>query len=183
MDALGHDLLAIASVAGRICVGLVFVLAATQKARHWRILSGVIANYRLLPRMLVIPAAALLPPLEMVLGLLLLAGFAQDWVVPAATLLLALFAAAVAVNLRRGRAHIDCGCGQSFLKQTLSWTLVMRNAVLAALLLPSPVMTGPMTLSAALTGVSAGLAFFLLYLLLNALLALPRPDARGHYFA
>jgi hypothetical protein len=183
MDALGHDLLAAASIAGRICVGLVLVLAATQKAQHWRILSGVIANYRLLPSTLVIPAAALLPPLEMALGLLLLAGFAQGWAALAATLLLALFAAAMAVNLRRGRAHIDCGCGQSFLKQTLSWTLVMRNAVLAALLLPSLAMTGPMTMSAALTGIGAGLAFFLLYLLLNALSALPRPDARGHYFS
>jgi len=183
MDALGHDLLAIASVAGRICVGLVFVLAATQKARHWRILSGVIANYRLLPRILVIPAAALLPPLEMALGLLLLAGFAQDWVVPAATLLLALFAAAMAANLRRGRAHIDCGCGQSFLAQTLSWALVARNAVLTALLLPSLAVAGPMILSATLAGIGAGLAFFLLYLLLNVLSALPRPEVRGHRFA
>jgi hypothetical protein len=183
MDALGHDLLAIASEAGRVCVGLVFVLAAAQKAQHWRIFSGVIANYRLLPRMLVIPAAALLPPLEMALGLLLLAGFARAWTGLAATLLLALFAAAMAVNLRRGRAHIDCGCGQSFLAQRLSWTLVGRNAALVALLLPSLAPVGPSTMPAALTGAGAGLAFFLLYLLLNALSALPRPDARGHYFA
>jgi hypothetical protein len=69
------------------------------------------------------------------------------------------------------------------LAQTLSWTLVARNAVLAALLLPSLVPAGPMTLSAALTGAGAGLAFFLLYLLLNALAALPRPEARRHRFA
>jgi hypothetical protein len=42
---------------------------------------------------------------------------------------------------------------------------------------------GSLTLSASLTGVGAGLAFFLLYLLLNALAALPRPEARGHRFA
>ena len=41
--------------------------------------------------------------------------------------LLALFAAAMAINIRRGRDHIDCGCGQSFLRQTLSWMLVARN--------------------------------------------------------
>jgi hypothetical protein len=35
-----------------------------------------------------------------------------------------------------------------------------------------------MTLSAALTGVCAGLVFFLLYLLLNTISALPRPDRR-----
>ena len=183
MDAMGDQFLAAASVAGRVCVGLVFLLAAAQKAGHWRILSGVIANYRLLPRQMVAPAAALLPPLEFILGALLLSGLAQNWTALTAIGLLALFAAAMAVNLRRGRSAIDCGCGQSFLAQTLSWTLVARNAVLAALLLPSLVLTGPTALSSALTGAGAGLAFFLLYLLFNALAALPRPEARGHRFA
>ncbi|HWX88750.1 MAG TPA: MauE/DoxX family redox-associated membrane protein [Rhizomicrobium sp.] len=181
--ALGPELLAILSQAGRVCVGLVFLLAATQKAQHWRIFFGVIANYRLLPRVMVAPAAALLPPLEMIVGLLLLSAMVMPWGELAAVLLLALFAAAMAINLRRGHAHIDCGCGQSFLAQTLSWTLVARNAVLAALLLPSLAPIGPLTMPAALTGVGAGLAFFLLYLLFNALSALPRPDARGHRFA
>jgi hypothetical protein len=181
--AVGHQLLATLSEAGRVCVGLVFLLAATQKTQHWRIFFGVIANYRLLPRLLVVPAAGLLPPLEMIVGMLLLSAMVVPWAELAATLLLALFAGAMAVNIRRGRATIDCGCGQSFLKQTLSWTLVARNAVLAALLLPSLVPIGPLPMSAALTGAGAGLAFFLLYLLLNVLSALPRPEVRGHRFA
>lgn len=178
MEAMGHELLAALSVSGRVCVGLVFLLAAAQKASHWRILPGVIANYRLLPRAIVVPAAALLPPLEMIVGLLLLSAMAMSWTLLASIILLGLFAAAMAINLRRGRADIDCGCGQSFLKQTLSWTLVWRNAGLATLLLPSLTGTGPMTLSAALTGVCAELVFFLLYLLLNTISALPRPDRR-----
>jgi hypothetical protein len=181
--AVGSELLATLSEAGRVCVGLVFVLAAVQKASHWKILSGVIANYRLLPRVLVTPAAALLVPLEMAVGLLLLSAQAMPWTLLAAGLLLALFAAAMAINLRRGRAHIDCGCGHSVLKQTLSWTLVARNAVLAALLLPSLAPMGPVSMSAALTGAGAGLAFFLLYLLFNTISALPRPEMRGHRFA
>jgi Methylamine utilisation protein MauE len=183
MGAMEHEFLASLSVAGRVCVGLVFVLAAAQKAQHWRILPGVISNYRLLTRGMIVPFAALLPPLELTVGVLLLCAWAMPASLLAAALLLAVFAAAMAINLRRGRSGIDCGCGQSFLKQTLSWTLVARNAVLAALLLPSLAMTGPTTMSTALTGVGAGLAFFLLYLLLNALSALPRPEARGHYFA
>jgi Methylamine utilisation protein MauE len=183
MDALGHELAAILSVAGRTCVGLVFLLAATQKSRHWKILFGVIANYRLLPRVSVAPAAVLLPPLEMFVAILLLAAQAMPWAEFAAIGLLALFAAAMAVNIRRGRGDIDCGCGQSFLKQTLSWSLVARNAVLCALLLPSLILTGPMSMSAALTGVGAGLGFFLLYLLLNTLSALPRPQTPSPRFA
>jgi hypothetical protein len=182
MDAMGHELLATLSVAGRVCVGLVFLLAAAQKASHWRILSGVISNYRLLPRMAVVPAAALLPPLEMIVGVLLLSAMAMPWAALASIALLAVFAAAMAINLRRGRSAIDCGCGQSFLAQRLSWTLVARNAVLAGLLLPSLAVRGPMTLSAALTGVGAGLAFFLLYFLFNAISALPRPPG-VHRFA
>ena len=41
----------------------------------------------------------------------------------------------MAINLARGRRNIDCGCFQSALKQRLSWVLVARNVVLAALLL------------------------------------------------
>ena len=90
----------------------------------------------------------------------------------------------MAINLHRGRAHIDCGCGQSFLKQTLNWTLVARNVVLAALLLPSLAPIGPLSLSAVLTGVWAALGFFLLYLVAqHPFQALPRPEPRGHRFA
>ena len=47
-------------------------------------------------------------------------------------ILLLLFAAAMAVNLRRGRADIDCGCALGLLKERISWPLVARNLVLAA---------------------------------------------------
>ena len=183
MDAMGEQFLAAASVAGRVCVGLVFLLAAAQKASHWRILSGVIANYRLLPRQMVAPAASLLPPVEMIAAILLLSALVMPWAALASIALLAVFAAAMALNLLRGRGAIDCGCGQSFLAQRLAWTLVARNAVLAALLLPSLVLTGPVSLSTLLTGAGAGLAFFLLYLLFNTISALPRPEVRGHRFA
>lgn len=183
MDAMGHALFGILSVAGRTCVGLVFLLAATQKSQHWKILSGVIANYRLLPRWMVWPAAALLPPVEMGVAILLLSAQLLPWAEAGAVALLLLFAAAMAINLARGRADIDCGCGQSFLKQTLSWSLVARNAALAAMLLPSFAVPGPSTMPAILTGVATGLAFFLLYLLFNTISALPRPERRGHRFA
>ena len=51
----------------------------------------------------------------------------------AATLmaLLVLFAAAMAINLGRGRSDIDCGCFIGVQKQRISWALVVRNLVLA----------------------------------------------------
>ena len=40
----------------------------------------------------------------------------------------------MAVNLLRGRDHISCGCGGASGEQTLSWALVVRNLVFAAVL-------------------------------------------------
>ncbi len=183
MGATLHDVLAAAAVAGRTCGGLVFLLAAVQKAQHWRILPGVIANYRLLPRWMNGPAAALLPPVEMVLAVLLLSALFNPWPSLAAMALLALFAAAMAINIRRGRDHIDCGCGESFLRQTLNWTLVARNGLLVVLLVPALATGGHMTMPMILTATAAGIGLFLLYLLLNVFAALPPADARGHRFA
>jgi hypothetical protein len=183
LTGLEQQLLAASSVAGRVCVGLVFILAATQKTQHWRVFSGVVANYRLLPRPLIGPVAALLPPTEMVLGILLLSAQFRAFGALTAILLLGLFAAAMAINLRRGRSEIDCGCGHSFLKQNLSWLLVGRNAGLVALLIPSLIFTKVTPMPLLLTGVAAGLGLFLLFLLLNVFSALPLVEARHHRFA
>jgi len=183
MAALLQELLAVASVAGRVCAGLVFILAATQKAQHWRIFSAVVANYRLLPGWAVAPVAILLPPVEMLVAVLLLSAQLRPFGALAGIALLGVFATAMAINLRRGRSSIDCGCGHAFLKQTLSWALVGRNAGLAGLLVPSLLFTKPMAMATALSGVATGLAFFMLYLLFNVFAALPPVDARRQRFA
>jgi hypothetical protein len=183
MAAMAHELFSAASFAGRTCVGLVFMLAAIQKAMHWRILPGVIANYRLVPQWAALPAAALLPPTEMVVAVLLLSAQLWPWPALAAMVLLLMFAAAMAINIKRGRGHIDCGCGATFLSQPLNWTLVARNGVLAALLVPALMMTSPMTVSLTLSAAAAGIGLFLLYLSFNILAALPLPGERGHRIA
>jgi hypothetical protein len=172
--ALWGDLLTVAAEAGRVSIGLVFLLAAAQKARAWRLLPGVIANYRLLPEWAVSPAAAVLPPLELLLAVGLLSAQAQSWPELVAIALLLLFAGAMAINIARGRTYIDCGCGQAFLAQHLSRPLVARNLALAMLLLPSLTPSAPVPMPALLSAVAAGLGFFLLYLLFNLLDALPR---------
>ena len=172
--ALWGALLTVVAEAGRVCVGLIFLLAAVQKSQHWRLLPGVVANYRLLPGWAVLPTAALLPPLELLLAICLISAQIEPWPELAAIALLMLFAAAMAINIARGRVHIDCGCGQAFLAQHLSRPLVARNLVLAALLLPSLLPSAPVPVPALLSAVAAGLGFFLLYLLFNLLDALPR---------
>ena len=43
--------------------------------------------------------------------------------------LMLVYAMAMAINLLRGRAWIDCGCGGG---ESLSWLLVARNGIFAA---------------------------------------------------
>lgn len=122
------------ALAIRVLVSLVFLTAAYGKLRHWTAFQGVVANYRLLPEALVTPVAYVLPPVEALLGTALPLGLGSPWPEAGAAALLMLFAVAMGINVARGRRHIDCGCFQSALKQTLSWTLVARNVALSLLL-------------------------------------------------
>ncbi len=122
-------------VAIRTLIALMFLSAALGKARHFVAFQGVLGNYRLLPQLLVVPAAIILPPLEAATAAGLLMGWAVAWPAVSAMILLTVFALAMGINILRGRRDIDCGCFQSALKQHLSWTLVVRNALLVLLLL------------------------------------------------
>jgi hypothetical protein len=157
--------------AAAVCVGLVFVMAGVSKLRHRRLLSGVIANYRLLPEGLVSPVSAVLPITELVIGIALIGG--ERILAPLlAMMLLLVFAAAMGINLARGRRKIDCGCGQSHLRQTLNWGLVVRNVLLAGLLPLRLAAQNTPTLPQIGIALAGGLSIFLIYLLFNALLAL-----------
>jgi hypothetical protein len=94
-----------------------------------------LGDYQLLPAALLRPAAVLIPVFEAVLGVTWLAGYEPRVVALLTAALLALYAAAIAINLWRGRVHISCGCGfggASGTDQQLSWWLVARNVLLGA---------------------------------------------------
>src|SRR5215467_857473 len=131
------DILFALGIMGRVCLGLVFLTAAIEKLRHGSVLEGVVANYRILPGGLVAPVSAALPWVELVLGATLLMLVPSIWPPAAGIALLCIFAWAMSVNLRRGRSHIDCGCHQAAMRQTLRWSLVARNFGLVLLLLPA----------------------------------------------
>jgi len=175
---MGGDLLSAAAIMGRVCLGLVFLTAAAHKLRHGAVFPAIVANYRILPRRLAAPVARILPWAELAVGLALVTRAAEPWPALAALLLLGAFAGAMAVNLRRGRAHIDCGCGQSALRQTLSWSLVGRNLGLALLAAPDLLAMSrlPAATAEVVVGSVAGAGAFVLYLLFNTLSALPAPN-------
>lgn len=163
--------MAITGRAAMIGIGLIFLFAGLSHWRHRALLPGVVANYRLLPYRLIGPAAMALPLVESATGLALLAGFGPLPVL-AAMLLLMLFAGAMAINILRGRGHIDCGCGHGALRHAIGWPLVARNLILAALLLPAIALPGPLAATDMASALAAGLAILLLSSLFQSLGAL-----------
>ena len=91
-------------------MALLLLAAAWHKWRARAEFSAVLAAYRLLPRRMLPLAAWLTPTLETAIAAGLLARATR----PAAALLgcalLLAYAGAIAVNLRRGRRDLDCGC-------------------------------------------------------------------------
>ncbi len=154
-------------------VAIVLLVGAWQKLRDVDSFLAALEDYDLLPAGLLMPLARLLPMLE------ILAGFAlviEPLRVVGAVLalgVLALVTGAVLVNLLRGRRHIGCGCGGVEDEQTLSWSLVGRNGLLAVLVAASAADPSVRTLTWLDTlSVAAGAAcLYGVYALANQLLA------------
>jgi uncharacterized membrane protein YphA (DoxX/SURF4 family) len=123
LDPLLHAVLVAALAA-------LWLHAGIAKLRDLARLEGVIADYRLLPDALVQPASRALPVIELAVAAGLVAAPAREAAALVSVVLLVVYAAAVAVNLRRGRTSIDCGCGDA--PRPIHTWLVGRNAVLAA---------------------------------------------------
>ena len=160
-----------------LVLAAIFGAAAVTKLRALDAFGGVVENYRLLPRGLVRPVALALPPVELAAALGLLVPATRPVAAAVVISLLLVFAAAMAVNLARGRRDIDCGCFVGLLRQRIGWALVARNLLLAAACgLPLVVADG--TAGRALTGldgftvVGATASLLLLYAAIGRLFGL-----------
>jgi len=114
---------------------LLLLLAAWHKVSARAAFRAALTEYRLLPPALLPLAAVLIPVCEAMLGCVWLAGYSSV-ASPLTALLLGAYAAAIAINLRRGRVHIGCGCGfggGGGNEPPLSWWLVVRNLLLVGL--------------------------------------------------
>ncbi len=159
----------------RVVLALIFVTAAVGQMRHWDAFLGVLQNYKLLPKWALAPAQRLLPLAEFTVGIGFIA--VPEVAAPIGSGLLLVFAAAMAVNLKRGRAYIDCGCHQTTLSQKLRWALVVRNCILAALAVVT-VMPRMLEAEVVIVGGAAGLVLFITYLAMNSLLAIGPIESR-----
>jgi hypothetical protein len=111
------------------CLAVLFASAAGAKLLDIGRFRDVLAGYRVLPPRIVPVFAWLVPTLE---ALLALGWLAQPGLTVAASsaALLSIYAAAIAVNLLRGRTDISCGCSFGNTDR-VSWWLVARNSLIA----------------------------------------------------
>ena len=117
----------------RGALAAVLAQAAWHKARDLQAFTSALAAYELLPASLAPLVASQLLAAEIALTGLLLVPALRVPAALAAALLLVVYSAAIAVNLARGRRHIDCGCAGPALRQPLSPWLLARNGALVAL--------------------------------------------------
>jgi uncharacterized membrane protein YphA (DoxX/SURF4 family) len=162
---------------------LLFGAAAVHKWRDYARFRETLANYDLLPRGAARALAWCVPVAETAIALLLLPRATRAAALAGAIALLCGYAGAIALNLRRGRASLDCGCGGE--GQPIAGWMVGRNLLLALVLSPgllpfAPRDTGALDLATAALAVAA---LALLYQGAGQLLALPRSSHRSHHHA
>jgi putative oxidoreductase len=93
----------------RIALGALFIYSAWPKIADPPAFAQMLANYRLLPDAWINPAGLVLPWLEMVAGVCLVAGLTRRGAALWISALLVVFIGAVAINIARDVA-VDCGC-------------------------------------------------------------------------
>jgi len=114
-------------------VGAVLILAAFAKLRDIPLFRAAMDNYRLVPDALLGAAAWSIPLLELLAGVLLLPTSTRSFGAMLALVALAIVSGAVAIQLARNGERIDCGCGSESNHAPISYSLLVRNAMLMGL--------------------------------------------------
>jgi hypothetical protein len=115
-------------------VALLLAAAAGHKLRNLNLFAEVFAAYRVLPDAWARRSAAFVPCIELTIAAALLWEPWRRWAAAAAMGLLIAYAAALGLNLHRGRRELDCGCGMSGNRRPIAAWMVWRNVFLALVL-------------------------------------------------
>lgn len=153
-------------------IALVFLLSLSHKFRDFGLFAQQVRDYRVIPSVFITTSAVLIVLSEAAVVLLLIVTDAAVGIYLASFLLL-IYAIAMMINLLRGRTEIDCGCAGPGNGQAISYALVIRNCLLAILVLSAGVVTtGRVLLSADYVMLILSLVVsILLYLTINQLIA------------
>ncbi len=118
-------------VAASWMLALIFATALHHKLTGVRRFNASLSAYRLVPEAGISIAGWAIVALESIAVCLLLLATSMGLVL--AAILLSAYATAIAINVIRGRTHIDCGCGDE--PTPVSWAVVLRNVILVSIAL------------------------------------------------
>lgn len=151
-------------------LSLVFLRALSHKFSRPAEFTVILREYRLLPNRLVPLAATAVVVSEACAAAGLLLPQSRAATALLACGLLLSYAAAIGINLLRGRMSIDCGCGGA--GQGISRLHVIRNVVLALCALPAMATTsqGPTGFEFSIVTAGCVLAVWFIFLAFDQLL-------------
>ncbi|MBU1041129.1 MAG: DoxX family membrane protein [Proteobacteria bacterium] len=139
MEAAKHSVLrlfrekwAVADVLLRLALAGILLAASAGKIMDPQGFSAVVRDYQILPSALIAPTAVILPWLELVLGILLLAGRMRLGTLLLVNALLLTFLGALIANYFRG-IDVACGCFSTTREASspMLWYIVRDGAFVA----------------------------------------------------
>lgn len=172
----------IVPVFASLFVALILAAAAIPKIRNSDEFQGVVTNYRLLPTFMVVPFARLLPWLELGSAVALLVPSTREVAAWVAAGLFMMFAMALAINVGRGRTHIDCGCVRRPTSVSrIGMFHVMRAIALAAVSLYTANVSinfSELSIETVLMGTAAAGMFTMIYISADLIVGLTETRAK-----
>ena len=153
-------------------LSLLLASAAIAKLRDVRSFGEIFAAYAVLPAQMNLPVARVLPFVELGLAVGLLMKSGRLYAGLGIIVLMLTYAAAIAVNLRRGRRDLACGCGGPAERRSIAPWMVWRNCMISGFTGISLFPWSPRPLSP-MDGVTLGfglVAITLVYLCVDLLL-------------
>ncbi len=117
------------TVGFRVILGAIFIWASLDKISHPEEFIKVVESYKLLPFSLAVIFAVSLPWVELICGLLLIAGVSTRSSAAVLTFMLSSFMVAIGINLYRG-AELSCGCFDVQTGSDELWVTFLRDILL-----------------------------------------------------
>jgi hypothetical protein len=113
------------------CAALLFASAAAHKLRDLQRFAEIFAAYGLGPASTGLGIAWMVPTFEIVVAAGMVIEVSRPYAAALGIAMLSGYAVAIAVNLRRGRRDLACGCGGRDAQRPIAAWMVWRNILIA----------------------------------------------------